>query len=162
MRFFRILLTVTIVVISMTGCMKDPGFSRVSGVVTYEGKPLAGAIVSFVPTEPDGIAAGGFTDEKGAYALTAVTARGTRTGTMPGKYRVAIAKTVLIEDAVTMAYHQGESTYDEYQSRIAKTGSESQAINMIPERYFSAKTSGLEAHIESRRPSVFNFDLHEK
>ena len=152
-----ILLFVSIVCL---GCAEDPHFSHVTGVVTYDGVPVSGAIISFVPIGSMGVAAGGFTDEKGAYVLTAVTANGAQTGTLPGKYRVSIAKTELVEDGTALAYKNGEITYDEYQDRLIENGgSSSYTKSLIPERYGSAKTSQLEAEILNTKPSVFNFDL---
>ncbi len=74
------------------GC--GPGqFAPVSGTVTMNGKPLAGALVIFSPIAREGsIDAGpgssGKTNDKGEYALTSDTGR---TGALVGKHRVSVS-----------------------------------------------------------------------
>jgi len=69
------------------GCGGGSKTASVSGQVTFKGKPLAKANVSFTPVEGTGLAASGLTDSNGHYTL------GTRSasdGAAPGKYRVAV------------------------------------------------------------------------
>lgn len=74
------------------GC--GPGkFAPVSGTVTMNGKPLAGATVIFSPVAKAGsIDAGpgssGKTNEKGEYTLTSDTGR---RGALVGKHRVSVS-----------------------------------------------------------------------
>jgi hypothetical protein len=69
---------------SLLGC---GGPVDVEGNVTLNGKPLAGAMVVFIP-EGGGAEAGAFTDEDGNFRLN-----GTKTeGTLPGEYRVIVSK----------------------------------------------------------------------
>ena len=68
-------------------------FAPVSGTVTMNGKPLAGAIVSFMPVvERKGLEAplgsSGKTNDKGEYTLTSDTGR---TGALVGKHRVSVS-----------------------------------------------------------------------
>ena len=68
-------------------------FAPVSGTVTMNGKPLAGALVIFSPIAKEGsIDAGpgssGKTNEKGEYTLTSDTGR---TGALVGKHRVSVS-----------------------------------------------------------------------
>jgi hypothetical protein len=68
-------------------------FAPVSGTVTMNGKPLAGATVIFSPIAKEGsIDAGpgssGKTNEKGEYTLTSDTGR---TGAVVGKHRVSVS-----------------------------------------------------------------------
>jgi Carboxypeptidase regulatory-like domain len=69
---------------SVLGCS---GPVDVQGQVTLNGKPLAGATVTFVPLS-GGPEASAFTDAEGNFRLN-----GTKTeGTLPGEYRVIVSK----------------------------------------------------------------------
>ena len=58
-----------LLVLLVSGCGGDrPPLGAVSGVVTLNGLPLAGACVVFEPVEP-GRASMGWTDDKGEYRL---------------------------------------------------------------------------------------------
>src|SRR5687768_4028659 len=82
-----ILVTVGIV---LTGCSSSsrPPTYPVTGIVTLQGKPVAGAAITFVPTG-DGEAASAITDSEGKYALTTWEAGD---GARPGEYRVKVSK----------------------------------------------------------------------
>ncbi len=58
---------VMISAVLLSGCGGD-GVRPVSGLVTYQGQPVAGADVMFTPTE--GKPSHGITDEEGRYELT--------------------------------------------------------------------------------------------
>ncbi|NUQ64626.1 MAG: carboxypeptidase regulatory-like domain-containing protein [Pirellulales bacterium] len=70
----------------LNGCgSTGPELAAVSGIVTLDGQPLAGATVEFQP--PKGSPSTGVTDSSGAYRL-AYTAR--KQGAMLGKHSVRI------------------------------------------------------------------------
>jgi hypothetical protein len=60
---------------------------KVSGTVTFDGKPLDGATVTFHPEAKDGKKATGKTDANGNYTLKTDGAE----GAAPGKHRVLIS-----------------------------------------------------------------------
>jgi hypothetical protein len=79
------------------GCTgKDPAGPKlvpVSGAVSLNGKPVAGATVTFVPAgDTKGFGSKGKTDVDGKYSLT-----GNRggAGAVPGNYKVTISKRVM-------------------------------------------------------------------
>ena len=80
----------------LCGCSKDPNqpaLVPLSGQVTLDDQPLAGAEVSYVPVgATKGAGSTGRTNADGVYQLTAV--RG-GAGVVPGEYRVAISKRVM-------------------------------------------------------------------
>jgi hypothetical protein len=68
-------------------------FAPISGTVTMNGKPLAGATVMFSPIAKEGTidagpGSGGKTNEKGEYTLTSVKGHN---GALVGKHRVSIS-----------------------------------------------------------------------
>src|SRR5262249_21749636 len=87
----RSLSTLVSVGIVLTGCSNSsrPPTYRVTGTVTSQEKPVAGAVITFVPTATDGEAASAITDSEGKYALTTWRAGD---GARPGEYRVKVSK----------------------------------------------------------------------
>src|SRR3954453_20530412 len=78
-----------VVILGCSGSPQEPSYPDVTGKVTLEGKPLAGAFVTFVPTGANaGNKAQATTDETGQYKLQGP--RGS-TGAAPGDYKVAIS-----------------------------------------------------------------------
>jgi hypothetical protein len=76
-----------------TGCGSGgPKLHKVSGTVTLDGQPLAGADVNFEPDDYAGglQAASGRTTTDGSYTLTTYTSGD---GAMEGNYKVTISKT---------------------------------------------------------------------
>lgn len=76
------------------GCARGPEYAPVSGRVTLDGKPLAGASVVFQPVAVAGFDAGGFgssgkTDADGRYTLR-VAGPTDRDGAFLGKHRVSV------------------------------------------------------------------------
>src|SRR5215210_4988708 len=82
--------TLVTVGIVFTGCWnssRSPTYP-VTGTVTSQGKPVAGAVITFVPTG-EGEAASAITDSEGKYALTTWEAGD---GARPGQYGVKVSK----------------------------------------------------------------------
>ena len=82
-----------LVLVFVSGCGSEK-LAPVSGTVTLDGKPLAGATVSFQPTaEREGIEAPlgstGKTNDKGEYTLQTITGK---PGAVVGKHKVAISR----------------------------------------------------------------------
>jgi hypothetical protein len=81
----------------LTGCKSadGPALSSVTGTVTLDGKPLAGAMVRFIPqgTTP-GHGGAGTTDEAGKYEITAHRTNN-RKGLLPGEYKVVLTRLLL-------------------------------------------------------------------
>ena len=123
------------------GCYDSgrPPTYPVSGTVTWQGNPVEGARVVFVPTGSQESAAG-ITDAAGKYQLTTFVAGD---GAEPGEYRVKVAK-----------YDIKQPTKEETQKFI--TQEEEQKIvfaqderptppakNLMPKKYESEITSGI-------------------
>src|SRR5438309_11878761 len=85
-----------VVLLAAGGCADKDAFPLVpvSGRITLDGQPLAGASVFFKPQgKTPGFGAHGSTDADGRYVLTA--ARLNKPGTAIGEYTVAISKRVM-------------------------------------------------------------------
>jgi hypothetical protein len=81
-----------LVVTLVFGCSDGPKLVPASGIVTLDGEPLEGATVSFIPAQENRISTGG-SDVTGPKGNFQITYNG-RAGLAPGKYRVAVSKTV--------------------------------------------------------------------
>lgn len=114
-----------------------PQPAKVTGMVTLDGKPLAGATIVFTPQK--GRSASGVTDGQGRYSLSTSAQDD---GAPPGVYRVTIT-----------ADSQDPAKPNEAQSKRGAAGKPA-----IPARYSNPATTGLTTEI---RPgaNVFDFEL---
>ncbi len=116
-----------------------------SGMVEFEGKPVADAAVVFVTLSADGkkeYAAVGLTDAAGKFRLKTFRPND---GAIPGKHLVGIEKTA----AVVTNPVRGLSPED--QPKVVK--------NVLPEKYRVYSKSGLEAEVTEKGPNEFVFRL---
>lgn len=131
-----VLLTLTV------GCGPDrPGTIPVSGRVTLEGKPVAGAAVTFAPADGRRPATG-LTDAEGRFTL-ATFADGD--GALPGEHRVTVTKKEVIG---------ATSGPDGLSGPIGDV----MVKWIVPKPYSNKESSGLSA-VVSRDRHEFTFDL---
>lgn len=129
----------------MVGCSgggpAGPKTTPVKGKVTYKNAPVEGATVSFLG-DGKSAPATAVTDAAGQYVL-----RTTRPGdgAVPGVHKVTVTKIVTPPAAATSK--SGSTSMED----AAKSASEASAKpqHMLPERYASAETSGLEFTVKS-------------
>ena len=85
------LVALTVIGVAVAGCgYRRPARVPVEGVVTLDGKPLAGAAVMLVP-EAGGRAGMGGTDKQGRFTISTY---GARDGAVSGPHRVVVTKFV--------------------------------------------------------------------
>jgi hypothetical protein len=113
-----------------------PDIASVEGTVTMDGKPLANAMVLFIP--PEGRPAGARTNAEGKYELNF---SGGRKGTMPGLNKVRIST-------------QAEAYTDD--SGKSHPGSK----ETIPEQF--NQLSKLEFQVEPGKRNIADFQLESK
>lgn len=80
----------TLVTSVLIGCgseVKGPDVVPLSGTVKVDGQPVAGARISFIPSDPKTNAVSGLTKEDGQYEVY----YGSRSGAPAGDYKVAIS-----------------------------------------------------------------------
>ncbi|HVV99758.1 MAG TPA: carboxypeptidase-like regulatory domain-containing protein [Planctomycetaceae bacterium] len=138
----------------LVGCAKGPKLpntASVSGTVTYQGKPLAGAQVTFNNTAEEGYAAGGLTDANGKYTLkTFFDAKHELSGAVPGDYYVTFTK---IEKSTGSAMDQMKAASD-----AAQQGEASGPKSAIPESY-GQPTGAKKAKVEAGKSNTIDFQL---
>ena len=128
------------VVAAGCGGVEGPQLAPASGTVTYNGKPLEGANVSFMPSS--GPVAYGATDAKGEFTLS--------TGGEPGA--MVGSGTVLIS-----AYQELDTPKKEEELTAEDLRKMSQS--RIPEKYGRPETSGLSATIPPEGKKDLRFEL---
>ncbi len=143
----------------LVGCGDRSGVKLVpaTGSVTYQGGPVAGAAVTFVPQK--GPVATAVTDDQGKFTLST----GTRKGVVPGKSKVSIS----LGDGGDMLGEEGETMSEEERmmeltrmmgQEVGRTGVRS-GRSTLPAKYAKADSSGLEADVSSSG-SGNNFDFN--
>jgi hypothetical protein len=115
-----------------------PQPTKVTGTVTLDGKPLAGATIVFSPQK--GQLASGVTDSQGRYSLSTFAKDD---GVLPGVYRVTI----------TANGSQDPAKPDQPQTNRAVAGKPA-----IPVQYSDPRTTGLTAEVRPG-PNVFDLNL---
>ena len=130
---------------------REPTFP-VTGKITYKGRPIEGADVTFYCKEKDR-SAFGRTDSEGAFKLTTFASND---GAVPGKHVVVVTKVDVppptkIADISDPAYQppkEGQST-----SPPAK--------KLLPARYMDVKTSDLIAVVNGDGPNDMTLELKD-
>ncbi|VTR92986.1 Uncharacterized protein OS=Blastopirellula marina DSM 3645 GN=DSM3645_23456 PE=4 SV=1 [Gemmata massiliana] len=137
-----------LVVAILIGCGSSNGVpvAKARGTITYKGKPVAKAAVSFIPETPGTVPALATTDENGSYTLSTY---GNGDGAPVGRCRVAIS---LTGPSPPLPEH------------LAKAEAAAETLRMpgkplIPKKYFSPETSRLTADVVAKTDNVFDFPL---
>lgn len=109
---------------------EGPELAPVTGVVTYNGSPLADASVTFDPESGPG--AGAATDANGKFELRT----GNRDGAVVGTHKVA----VLAEEEET---YLSEEELEKLEEEGKKPPEPEEPKSLIPAKYAETETSGL-------------------
>lgn len=146
-------LLMTVILTIVTGCSgggsSGPKVVAARGKVTYKNLPVEGAIVSFLgdgKTAP----AMGTTDSKGEFVLTTVRAYD---GAIAGVHRVTVSKVVGPPPSSTKPMSMEEA------AKAANSGPPAKPTSMLPERYASADSSGLQFEVKQGDKNDFAIDL---
>ena len=160
MKRSTLFLGLLILALVSTGCgpAKLP-VVRITGKVTFEGKPVEGASVIFSPMDSEGRLASGLTDAKGEFLV--LTQGAVKTGVLPGHYRIAVFKYTLVDARNNPVVLSGESEPFDPSKRTPGSSARPVPKLALPDKYKNAETSGLTAEVTKRGPNVFAFDLTE-
>jgi hypothetical protein len=129
------------------GCSPKGSYATISGIVTYNGAPVADARVTFTSTtESNGVryTFSSVTDTEGKYVVASV---GKEPGVPPGAYKVTVTK-YRMKPGI-----QIPEDFDIVQIEASGSGE-----SVLPKEYGSDKTSKLTASLETGKNEK-NFDL---
>ncbi|MCE9528555.1 MAG: carboxypeptidase-like regulatory domain-containing protein [Planctomycetales bacterium] len=149
-------LMVSMLALILAGCGgSGPRLYKMQGTVTYNGKPVQGAQVSF--SYPDGNFANGDTDATGKYNLSYVGGVGAK----PGMCDVTVTKM----STTATAAPTGAKPEDMLKAMKDYADAQKNAAapkNELPQKYADPKTSGLKFEIKtSEKDNVYNIDLKD-
>lgn len=142
----------------LTGCgsaPEKPEFAKnlvpVTGTVTWEGGPLAGATVRYfaAANATSGETADAITDAEGKYTLLTQLANASiedRKGAVPGTYQVVVSK-IVMPDGSNLPPGMTEA------DALAENAKE-----LIPAKYSNPETTILRETVKPE-PNVINFEL---
>lgn len=133
---------------------REPVF-KVQGKVTYKGKPVAGADVTF-RSESVERSAFGRTDDQGNYRLSTF---GANDGAVAGKHSVIITKGAAAEPSKPDAPVE---SVDYVPPGYEKEKPKPKAKSDFPEKYSKPATSGLLAIVnDDGKPNQIDFELND-
>ena len=133
-----------------TSPVDRPDTHPVSGTVKLDGAPLAGASVTFKPTQREGRGAFAKTDDQGVYKLRTFD---TADGAMLGRYGVTIQKREVIPG--DPSYNDSDS---ENYGKEPPPEAAGKTIEHVAAKYANTRTSGLSADVKEGE-NTFSFDL---
>ena len=150
------LVGLTVLLAAAAGCDGRRAPVPVSGTVTLDGRPVEGATVTFhlIGDDKEGRLAIGQTDKTGTFQLKT----GNENGVRPGKYKVVIAKNVLVNSKLKVPDFpdtpEGRNQRDHF---LLKHFGDDQppSRNVLPERYGDLKTTPLTCKVPDDSPVRF-------
>ena len=131
--------------VAIAGCGTDHATHAAAGTVTYKGRSVQGAEVSFLPKSASAEAkpARGTTDSSGRFSLkTYFGPDDDASGAMAGDYFVTVQKIEQVEGIV-----------DPYKQALPK--------NELPAKYATPQKSPLSASVTREGPNQFDLKLED-
>ena len=157
MRSSVMAVTATLIgVIAGCGGVDGPELIPAGGTVKYQGKPLAGARVTFIP-EGEGSVAMSTTDSQGKFELKT----GTESGVVAGPSKVTVT---MMESGVETGLSKDMTPEDMQALAIAGKLDDmlkKQERSLIPKKYARPETSGLSYEVKKGEENQFPIELTE-
>jgi hypothetical protein len=152
-RFFGVVV-VLVVASFAVGCGEGTKLLPASGTVTYQDKPVEGALVTF--TGEGNKLGSGTTDAAGKYTIST----GGKPGATPGKNQVAITKqsSTTAPAAQTGTTPPSGAEIAKMQAEMKKAMSQPHAKHLLPTKYADPAQSGFTADVQPGK-STFDFSL---
>jgi hypothetical protein len=161
-----------------------PPLYPVAGTLRFEGRPVVGAVVTFVAAQPDGdreYVAVSATDKDGRFWLRTFSSQGD--GAVAGSHFIKVEKSVptgrmvagpgmesLLHigslppwiDALDAATEQPlDPMMTDPQMFFPAFAGMPETVNILPARFADEKTSGLSAEVTREGPNEFLIELHQ-
>jgi len=138
---------------TIAGCSKGPKIPQthpVSGKITYQDKPLAGAEVGFVSSlaNKDVLPARGVTNSSGEFSLsTYIDPQHEVRGATAGEYVVTVSKVETMDSEKMKQQFFANPTME--------------LKKLVPEKYINPKDSPLKATVAAGNSNSFEFKLED-
>ncbi len=155
LKFFSMALSLLTVLGAGCGGPDRPDLAPVSGVVSYQGKPLAGAQVSFHNAKSPRVASG-VTDAQGEFTLTTFDEGD---GALVGEHRVSVAKVTGSAELSTASASDPTAAYGTGMAAAASGNMATLQKNELPTKFASPESSGLTATVTKGGANAFTFEL---
>jgi hypothetical protein len=117
---------------------------KTEGLITLDGKPVAGATVTFHPEKERGRAATGLTDEDGVFLLQTFVSGD---GALPGDYKVTVIKTEAL--AAPPAAGDREKHKEWMMKMMFNRSKQKPRASPLPKEYADPATTPLRVHVPS-------------
>src|SRR6185437_7540029 len=150
-------LPIVAALLTLGGCSgggKHPATAPVSGTVTYQGKAVEGATVSFSLVGGGGVSTA-ITDAAGKYVLRTF---GEADGAVPGDYKVTITKIKAQGRSPGKTPDQISEEYAALQAR-GEPIPEPVIQYLVPEKYSTAQSTPEQRTVKPGEPNVIDFQL---
>lgn len=134
------------------GCFGSPFAATfpVTGTVTYNGKPVEGATVILIPTEPEGHSASGLTDQAGEFSVRTYQGPADQPqGAEAGEYHITVSK----YESLKLPEGLEPEELMEAQKNAPKPKS------LLPAKYGNPNSSGLQIMIDGQTSHQLTLDL---
>jgi len=122
----------------------------VKGIVKLDGKPLAGATVTFMATDGAIRPATGYTDQEGAFSLTSLK---NDDGAFPGEYRVLVTKMQAIEQPPDADAADPDAGLKHYQRLKSQ-----KRTSLLPNLYANYETTPLRCQVPTAGEVVLEIE----
>lgn len=135
------------------GCGESyPETYPVTGTVTYNGKPVEGANVALVPSDPAVRSAGGMTDARGSFSVkTYFDSEHQSEGAMPGDYGISVSKPGVVETPAGLKPEEAMAYYMKHGPPKA----------LLPTKYQVPAKSGFKVTVGDASPEPLRLDLKD-
>ncbi|MGL6196962.1 MAG: carboxypeptidase-like regulatory domain-containing protein [Thermoguttaceae bacterium] len=146
----------TLVAFTFTGCGSNrlKGLVPCWGTVTWEGEPVEGARVSFVPkSDPNGRSAFGLTDASGKFKMTTLN---TDDGVFPGEYYITISKRTA--ERGNSPPMENEGPHEGFGAAMPVREAINETFH-IPPMYSNKETSGFEINVTSKGDKKIELEM---
>lgn len=150
------ILVLALSLVGNAGCgSSGPELFPVSGVVKYQGQPLAGATVTYIPEAKEGGFAMATTDAEGRYEMKT----GAENGVVAGRSAITVTKFAAPGAAAATPMSPQEMEKQAMSGQLQKS-LDDQGKSSIPEQYGTAGTSGLSYEVKKSGTNENNIDLN--
>lgn len=125
----------------------------VEGIVTLDGTPVPGAVVTFTPAQANaGAPATGMSDAQGKYTITAAglgegKSAASGAGTLPGEYLVGVVK----DESPKIP---GSNDPDYKMPEPGKTPPAPTVTHVVPQQFNDPQTSGIKVTVQAGKNDI--------